>query len=103
MAKFVMDSPELAPIVRALNKEVGGKNRRDLRRLARAAGLGLHGYRLILSVKPLVSAVWTSMASRNDQNRFAVERMLKDIDTFLCSWVEAGKERRPRRAKKRST
>jgi len=103
MAKFILDNPELAPLVRALDKEVGGKNRHNLRLLAKTASLGLHGYRIVLAMKPLVDAVWASMAKRDDPNRFAVERMIKDMDGFLCSWVEVGKGRKPRGVKRKVT
>ena len=59
----------------------------DLEKLCAGVKLGLHGYRVIMAIRPLIQDVWTSMANDNNPQRFVVERMLRQIDDYLSSWI----------------
>ena len=59
----------------------------DLLKLQAGVKLGLRGYRVIMAIRPLVQDVWTSLSNDSNPQRFVVERMLRDIDDYLSSWI----------------
>jgi hypothetical protein len=69
-------------------------NSDDLLKLRAGVALGIRGYRVILALRPLIQEVWTSLSNDGNPRRFAVERMLRDIDDYLSSWIvpEEGSE-----------
>jgi len=87
MAKWNFDEGEMAALKTDLAAVLPEGRRADFERLCQGVELGLRGYRVLLSIKPLITAVWVNMNEKRDGNRFAVERMLKDIDDVLSFWV----------------
>jgi hypothetical protein len=69
--------------------------REDFQKLCEGVELGLRSHKIMCSIRPLVSAVWINMNEKQDPNRFAVERMIKDIDGVLCYWVVPGEGEEP--------
>ena len=49
--------------------------------------MGMRSFRTLSSLRPLIAALWKGMSENGDPNRFAVERMIKDIDQILGYWV----------------
>lgn len=96
MATLNFDEGEMAALKAELAAALPEEKRADFEKLCEGIELGLRGYRVLLNIKPLITAVWVSMSENQDGNRFGVERMLKDIDGVLSYWVvpedpEAGK------------
>jgi hypothetical protein len=87
MAKFNFEEDELEQLRDKLKQMLPPEAQEDFKKLCDGVELGLRSHRVIRSIRPLVSAVWVSMSEKQDPNRFAVERMVKDIDDVLCYWV----------------
>jgi len=55
--------------------------------LFESSEMGMRSFRILASIRPLVASVWSSLSANGDPNRFAVENMLRDIDSVLGYWV----------------
>jgi len=85
MPKLNADENDLFEIRERLKVALGENY--DLDILFASAELGLRAHHVLVSLRPLIAAVWTNMNERDDGNRFAVERMLKDIDQVINYWA----------------
>jgi len=87
MAKIYLNESELHAIKERLKEKLGDEDSKMLEKLCAPMELSIRGYRVIHSVKPLITSLWLTMNEREDPNRFIVERMLKDMNDLLDYWV----------------
>lgn len=87
MAKIYLNESEIHELKNRLKAKLGGEDAVLLEKLCSPMELAVRGYRVVQSIKPLVTSLWVTMNEREDPNRFIVEGMLKDMDDLLDFWV----------------
>jgi len=87
MAKLYLNEFEINSLKEHLKKKLDAEDAKILEKLCSPMEIAIRGYRVVHSVKPLVTSLLMTMNERSDQNRFIVERMLKDMNDLLDFWV----------------
>jgi len=87
MAKIYLNESEIHVLRDRLKAKLEGEDAVLLEKLCSPMELAIRGYRVVQSLKPLVTSLWVTMNERQDPNRFIVERMLQDMDALLDFWV----------------
>lgn len=87
MAKIYLSESDIYSLKDILKAKLDEQDAVLLDKLCSPMELALRGYRVVQSIKPLVTSLWVTMNEREDPNRFIVERMLKDMDDLLDFWV----------------
>ena len=87
MAKIYLNESEFHQLKERLKAKLDEDDAQLLEKLCKPMELSIRAYRVIQSIKPLVTSLWVTMNEREDANRFIVQGMLKDMDDLLDFWV----------------
>ena len=88
MAKMYFDEAGLREILERVTSALPEESLSgDIEKLQAGIGLGLGGYHVIMSIRPLIQSVWVSFCTEDNPQRFVVERILREIDDYLSSWI----------------
>jgi len=87
MAKFNAIEKDLELAKRLTEEVFDGELPKEIEALFQSSEMGMRSFRVLACIRPLLISVWDGMASKTDNRRFAVEKMIRQIDDIIGYWV----------------
>jgi hypothetical protein len=87
MAKFNATEKDIFKAREIVKEIFDGDIPKEVEVLFHSSEMGMRSFRVLACIRPFLLRLWDNMSSNNNAAKFAVEKMIRQIDDIIGYWI----------------